>query len=516
MGGAQGKKKFAHFRRLFSSLHKKNQHNRKESSDSQSSTTTTSNPHEHAHQLMGFFRSGSSESGSVSAAAAAAAAHEGHDGTSLQKRLRQPPTSSTVILRRPSTASSSSTASDENTPVISDRPTGFILETYGVAVRTIGQGTGGYVKLHQACDGRYYAVKTFTFPDAADRTKTTSTNMNVRQWKHLLDEASFSLSLRHPNVIRTYQFVRENDGTVYSIMEYCEKDLFTVVQDGGLTKEDISRLFFQLVSGVCYLHESARVAHRDMKLDNLCVDEEGNLKIIDFGCSSTFDPLAPTQTRGICGSDPYIAPEVFVPRAQYDPRKVDVWAVGIIYLAMVSGHFPWEVAKEEDPNYTLYLKFHGRVIDHWLPKDSPANSVIKSMLQIDPEDRPTMDVVMRSAWIVGLGEQFGPMTGAGGAASTESAAAAVASCVGSAGLSKCTTLLAGNSCSSGVAAATATATATATGTATATATAASLASDDVKAVNDAMATSGIYGHAHVAGYSSTSTVSSGLSISSGY
>ncbi|KAJ2634544.1 serine/threonine protein kinase [Coemansia sp. RSA 1286] len=462
MGGAQGKKKFAHFRRLFSSLHKK--HNRRGSSDSQNSTGASS-AHHNAHHMMGF-RPELHQHGD-----------EGHDGSSVDKRLRQPPTSSTVIMRRPSTTSSSSTASDENTPVISDRPTGYILETYGMAVRTIGQGTGGYVKLHQACDGRYYAVKTFTFPDAADRTKTTSKNMNVRQWKHLLDEASFSLSLRHPNVIRTYQFVRENDGTVYSIMEYCEKDLFTVVQDGTLTADDISKLFFQLVSGVQYLHETARVAHRDMKLDNLCVDEEGNLKIIDFGCSSTFDPLAPAQTRGICGSDPYIAPEVFEPRALYDPRKVDVWAIGIIYLAMVSGHFPWEVAKDSDPNYALYLKYHGRVIDHWLPKASPANALIKKMMQIDPDDRPTIDIIVDDPWIVQLEERYGassPM-----AVVSQDAAA----------LSKTSTLL-GSAASP---------------------------TDDVKAVNDALATSGIYGHTtHAAGYSSTSTVSSVLSISSGY
>ncbi|KAJ1948687.1 serine/threonine protein kinase, partial [Linderina pennispora] len=226
-------------------------------------------------------------------------------------------------------------------------------------------------------------------------------------WKHLLDEASFSLSLQHPNVIRTYQFVREADGTVYSIMEYCEKDLFTVVQEGSLTADDIDRLYFQLLSGIAYLHDVAHVAHRDMKLDNLCVDEDGNLKIIDFGCSSTFDPLAPAQTRGVCGSDPYISPEVFVPRAAYDPRKVDVWATAVIYLAMVSGHFPWEVAKPEDPNYALYLKYHGRVIDHWLPKDKAANPLIKQMLMIDPAMRPTVDELMRDPWVASLEERFG-------------------------------------------------------------------------------------------------------------
>ncbi|KAJ1664742.1 serine/threonine protein kinase [Coemansia sp. RSA 1813] len=473
--GAQGKKKFAHFRRLFSSLHKKN-HNRDGSGDAHNLTSGKHNyhstssgassknnslsslhlPHFHQHHNnSGFIKHHHDDD-------------PGHDGSSVKQRLRVPPTSSTVILRRPSTASSGSTASDENAPVISDRYKGYILETYGTPVRTIGQGTGGYVKLHQACDGRYYAVKTFTFPDANDRTRMTSTRMNVRQWKHLLDEASFSLSLRHPNVIRTYQFVREDDGTVYSIMEYCEKDLFTVVQEGSLTPEDIDRLFFQLMSGIAYLHDSARVAHRDMKLDNLCVDEEGNLKIIDFGCSSTFDPMAPAQTRGICGSDPYIAPEVFVPRAQYDPRKVDIWALGIIYLAMVSGHFPWEVAKAQDPNYSLYLKYHGRVIDHWLPKTKPANAVIKSMLEIDPTDRPTIDAVMKDPWVAGLHERYG-----------HSSTTAVSGMT----LSKTSTLA-----SSPV---------------------------DIKAVNEAMATSCIYGNTNVR-YSSTSTVSSGLSISSGY
>ncbi|KAJ1933818.1 serine/threonine protein kinase, partial [Linderina macrospora] len=370
--GAQGKKKFAHFRRLFGNL--KHKHNR--SSDSHHS-------------------------------AVPAPASRNHHDSSAQKRLQQTPTSSTVILRRPSTASSSSTASDENVPVISDRPTGHILETYGLPVRTIGQGTGGYVKLHQACDGRYYAVKTFTFPDTEDRSKMCTKGMNCRQWKHLLDEASFSLSLQHPNVIRTYQFVREADGAVYSIMEYCEKDLFTVVQEGSLSADDIDRLYFQLLSGIAYLHNVAHVAHRDMKLDNLCVDEDGNLKIIDFGCSSTFDPLMPAQTRGVCGSDPYISPEVFVPREAYDPRKVDVWATAVIYLAMVSGHFPWEVAKAEDPNYALYLKYHGRVIDHWLPKDKPANPMIKQMLMIEPHMRPTIDELMNEPWVQQLEERFG-------------------------------------------------------------------------------------------------------------
>ncbi|KAJ2887350.1 hypothetical protein IWW38_005160, partial [Coemansia aciculifera] len=243
--------------------------------------------------------------------------------------------------------------------------------------------------------------------------------------------------------------------------------------EGSLSQTDIDRLFFQLLSGVSYLHDVAHVAHRDMKLDNLCVDEEGNLKIIDFGCSSTFDPLQPELTRGICGSDPYISPEVFVPRAMYDPRKVDNWALGIIYLAMVSGHFPWEVAKPEDPNYALYLKYNGRVIDHWLPKTTPANMVIKSMLTLDPAARPTIDMVMRDPWIAALAEQYGHS---------------------GTPLSKASTLAVS-------------------------ATEVKAAADGTHVVAAAAAPGaqqGVYGHANIGYASSTSTVSSSLSISSGY
>ncbi|KAJ1876836.1 serine/threonine protein kinase, partial [Coemansia sp. S17] len=148
---------------------------------------------------------------------------------------------------------------------------------------------------------------------------------------------------------------------------------------------------------------------------------------------------------------------VFVPRAMYDPRKVDIWALGIIYLAMVSGHFPWEVAKPEDPNYALYLKYDGRVIDHWLPKTSSANPVIKSMLMIDPATRPTIDSVMREPWVVALAEQYGHS---------------------GTPLSKASTL--------------------------------TVSATEIKASAD-----GVYGSSNI-GYASSSTVSSALSISSGY
>jgi serine/threonine protein kinase len=111
---------------------------------------------------------------------------------------------------------------------------------------------------------------------------------------------------------------------------------------GRQTEEEIGCCFEQIVAGVRYLHEMG-LAHRDLKLDNCCVNEFGIVKIIDFGCAVVFKyPLeedileasgtilrVPADT-GIVGSDPYLAPEVCT-SIRYDPAATDIWSLAIIY-----------------------------------------------------------------------------------------------------------------------------------------------------------------------------------------
>jgi serine/threonine protein kinase len=108
---------------------------------------------------------------------------------------------------------------------------------------------------------------------------------------------------------------------------------------GKQTEEEVGCCFKQIVAGVRYLHEMG-LAHRDLKLDNCCVNELGIVKIIDFGCAVVFKyPLEQDliEATGIVGSDPYLAPEVCT-EIRYDPQPADIWSLAIIYAYPTPRH----------------------------------------------------------------------------------------------------------------------------------------------------------------------------------
>ena len=142
--------------------------------------------------------------------------------------------------------------------------------------------------------------------------------------------------LHHPNIIETLDMVIDH-GRIYEIMEYCLVDLFHIIQSRTYTTSELNCTFAQLIQGVSYLH-SLGLAHRDLKPENLCFDQMGRLKIIDFGVVDVCCE-GEGKSSGLCGSVPYIAPEVWV-EGEYDGQKVDIWACGVIYLTLHYHAFP--------------------------------------------------------------------------------------------------------------------------------------------------------------------------------
>ncbi|TFK54976.1 Pkinase-domain-containing protein [Heliocybe sulcata] len=142
-------------------------------------------------------------------------------------------------------------------------------------------------------------------------------------------------------------------------MEYAPYDLFSVVMSGKMTRPEIYCVFRQICDGVEYLH-SLGLAHRDLKLDN-CVMTTGNVvKLIDFGTATVFHypGKSTTLATGVVGSDPYLAPEV-LSQEQYDPRKTDVWSVGIIFMCMVLRRFPWTIPDpRKDASFRSFVNAH--------------------------------------------------------------------------------------------------------------------------------------------------------------
>lgn len=234
--------------------------------------------------------------------------------------------------------------------------TASLVQKYGKCQEIVGRGAFGIVRIAHKADPKdarheqLYAVKEFRRRPQEDPKKYS---------KRLNSEFCISSSLRHPNVIHTLDLLEDAKGDYCEVMEYCAGgDLYSLVLAAGkLEVVEADCYFLQLMRGVEYIHEMG-VAHRDLKPENLLLTSHGALKITDFGNGECFRmawETEPHMTAGLCGSAPYIAPEEFTDR-EFDPRAVDVWACGVIYMAMRTGRHLWRQAKkDEDEFYENYI-----------------------------------------------------------------------------------------------------------------------------------------------------------------
>ncbi|KAI5803257.1 kinase-like domain-containing protein [Geopyxis carbonaria] len=280
--------------------------------------------------------------------------------------------------------------------------TATLVEKYGKCQEIIGRGAFGIVRISHKVDPKngqseqLYAVKEFRRrPQESPR----------KYHKRLTSEFCISSSLRHPNVIHTLDLLQDAKGDYCEVMEFCAGgDLYTLVLTAGkLDVAEADCYFKQLMRGVEYMHEMG-VAHRDLKPENLLLTTRGSLKITDFGNGECFRMAWEKEahmTCGLCGSAPYIAPEEYTDK-EFDPRAVDVWATGVIYMAMRTGRHLWRVAKkEEDEFFEKYLE--GRKDeDGYAPIENlhraRCRNVIYSILDPNPTRRITASQVLKSEW----------------------------------------------------------------------------------------------------------------------
>ncbi|CDM28140.1 hypothetical protein DTO013E5_3939 [Penicillium roqueforti] len=281
--------------------------------------------------------------------------------------------------------------------------TASLVDKYGKCQEIVGRGAFGIVRISHKVDPQdskceqLYAVKEF-------RRRPQETTKKYQ--KRLTSEFCISSSLRHPNVIHTLDLLQDAKGDYCEVMEYCAGgDLYTLVLAAGKLEVAEADCFFkQLMRGVEYMHEMG-VAHRDLKPENLLLTTHGALKITDFGNGECFRMAWEKEahmTAGLCGSAPYIAPEEYVEK-EFDPRAVDLWATGVIYMAMRTGRHLWRVArKDEDEFYQRYLDGRKHE-DGYAPIETlhraRCRNVIYSILDPNPSRRINASQVLKSEWV---------------------------------------------------------------------------------------------------------------------
>ncbi|KAF1801901.1 kinase-like domain-containing protein [Mucor lusitanicus] len=281
-----------------------------------------------------------------------------------------------------------------------------LLSHYGqLQRRQIGTGASATVLLtHQLQeDGkvvRVYAVKAFR------KRKVRETDASFM--KKLISEFCISSTLDHPNIVKTVDLVLDDKNRYCTVMEYCSGgDLYSFIKEGRLSSQDEANGYFkQLLDGLSYLHRLG-VAHRDIKPENLLLVKHSAstiLKISDFGEADVFREAWQESCRlsdGLCGSTPYIAPEIFVCSKQgYRASQADVWSAGIVYFCMRLNGVPFYSAQQSDTNYRLYRKHYAKqAYPAFESFDEESRQMMYAMLNPDPEKRYTIQDVLKLTWL---------------------------------------------------------------------------------------------------------------------
>ncbi|XP_027564874.1 maternal embryonic leucine zipper kinase isoform X5 [Neopelma chrysocephalum] len=201
--------------------------------------------------------------------------------------------------------------------------------------------------------------------------------------------------LSHQHICRLYHVI-ETPKKIFMVLEYCPGgELFDYIISKDRLSEEEARVFFrQVVSAIAYVH-SRGYAHRDLKPENLLIDEEHNLKLIDFGLCAKPKGGLDYHLNTCCGSPAYAAPELIQGKA-YIGSEADIWSMGVLLYALLCGFLPFD----DDNVMAVYRKIlRGKYsIPKWL---SPSSTLLlDQMLQVDPKKRITVKHLLSHPWLM--------------------------------------------------------------------------------------------------------------------
>ena len=151
-------------------------------------------------------------------------------------------------------------------------------------------------------------------------------------------EISIFQQMRHPGIVQLVDLFSDSNN-FYVFMEYCPNgELFQYIIDRGrLSETDAKPIIREMLDTLQYVH-SHGVSHRDLKPENLLIDKDGNVKLSDFGLSRYIGNNNLVETP--CGSPCYASPECLSGKP-YDGFTTDIWSLGVIIYAMLTGQLPW-------------------------------------------------------------------------------------------------------------------------------------------------------------------------------
>jgi len=252
-------------------------------------------------------------------------------------------------------------------------------------------GEGSYASVFYAEDklGNKFAVK------KVDKRKT---DINF-----IKREVKLGTALRHANLAKIFCSFEDKD-FAYILMEYIEgSDLFEYLtneleENCAMEVDSVRKLFWDIAKVVKFCHENGYY-HRDLKLENILLDNDGQPKLIDFGFCFEGTPF--DKCIEMLGSTDYACPEI-LSRLPYSPEKADVWSLGVILYVLLFVELPFD-RKMRVQFVQRRIPQHPDIIineDELVPNE--AWQLLRQMMEVDPKKRIGMKQVLEHPFLVGI------------------------------------------------------------------------------------------------------------------
>ncbi|TCI66161.1 Stk1 family PASTA domain-containing Ser/Thr kinase [Exiguobacterium sp. SH3S1] len=192
-------------------------------------------------------------------------------------------------------------------------------------------GSGGMANVYRAHDeilNRTVAIKVL-------RSEFSHNEQFIRRFER---EAHAATSLNHPNIVAIYDVGDEQD-IYYIVMEHVDgMTLKQYLQEEYISIEEALRIMGQICDAIDHAH-AHRIIHRDIKPQNMMIDQNGNVKVTDFGIAVAMSNATLTHTMSVLGSVHYFSPEQA--RGKFADEKSDIYSLGAVLYELVTGRVPF-------------------------------------------------------------------------------------------------------------------------------------------------------------------------------
>ncbi|KAJ1731710.1 ATP binding [Coemansia sp. Benny D160-2] len=333
----------------------------------------------------------------VSAAAATAAATAGGSGSTADQN-KSVSRSASAASRNGRTHSNSNANAGANANANSNSsaaPAAPAKKKAWIKGAPIASGSFGSVYFGMNTrTGAIMAVKEVELPTPG----SVSTSRNHRMVDALKHELDLLKGLDHKNVVK-YLGTDMDDTNLYIFLEYVSGgSVSSALASFGMFPETLVRTYTaQILEGLVYLHAQG-IIHRDIKGGNVLIDQDGSVKISDFGISKRVDEVVAASKKdrraSLQGSVFWMAPEVV--KDTHYTFKGDVWSLGCLVIEMMTGSHPFPELDQLQALYSIGQRGRPKIPDAISPH---ANDFLELTLQVDVDTRPTATDLTTHAFV---------------------------------------------------------------------------------------------------------------------